>query len=45
MYLDYFDKFLNMESYLFINEEEWNYIQRTFDKNDVKESLAKIAMT
>ena len=31
MYLDYFDKFLNMESYLSINEEEWNYIQQTFD--------------
>jgi hypothetical protein len=45
MYLDYFDKFLNLESYLSINEEEWNYIQRTFDKKDVKESLAKIAMT
>ena len=45
MYLDYFDKFLNMESYLSINEEEWNYIQQTFDKEDVKESLAKIAMT
>lgn len=45
MYLDYFDKFLNQKPYLFIDEEEWIYIQRTFDKEDVKESLAKVAMT
>jgi hypothetical protein len=45
MYLDYFDKFLNQTSYLSIDEEEWLYIQRTFDKEDVKESLAKVAMT
>ena len=45
MYLDYFDKFLNQRPYLSIDEEEWTYIQRTFDKEDVKESLAKVAMT
>ena len=45
MYLDYFDKFLNMKPYLSINEEEWSYIKETFDKKDVKESLAKTAMT
>ena len=44
MYLEYFDKFKNMEPYLFIGEEEWEYIKRTFDKDDVKESLAKVAM-
>ena len=45
MYLDYFDKFYNMEPYLEINEKEWEYVKETFDKEDVKESLAKVAMT
>ena len=45
MYLEYFDKFLNMKPYLSIEEEEWEYIKETFDKQDVKESLAKVAMT
>ena len=45
MYIDYFDKFYNMEPYLEINEKEWEYIKETFDKEDVKESLAKVAMT
>ena len=45
MYLDYFDKFLNQNPYLNIDVEEWDYIKRTFDKDDVKESLATIAMT
>ena len=45
MYIDYFDKFYNMEPYLEIDEKEWEYIKETFDKEDVKESLAKVAMT
>ena len=45
MYLEYFDKFLNMEPYLSINKKEWEHIKNTFDKEDVKESLAKVAMT
>jgi len=45
MYLEYFDKFLNMESYLSIDKKEWEHIKNTFDKEDVKESLAKVAMT
>jgi hypothetical protein len=45
MYLNYFDKFYNMEPYLEINEKEWEYITETFDKEDVKESLATVAMT
>ena len=45
MYLEYFDKFLNMDPYLSIDEKEWEYIKETFDKDDVKESLAKVAMT
>ena len=45
MYLEYFNKFLNMEPYLSIDEKEWEHIKNTFDKEDVKESLAKVAMT
>jgi len=45
MYLSYFDKFYNMDPYLEIDEKEWEYIKNTFDKEDVKESLAKVAMT
>ena len=45
MYLEYFDKFLDMNPYLSIDEREWEYIKNTFDKEDVKESLAKVAMT
>ena len=45
MYLSYFDKFYDMEPYLSIDEKEWEYIKTTFDKEDVKESLAKVAMT
>ena len=45
MYLSYFDKFYDMEPYLEIDEKEWEYIKNTFDKEDVKESLAKVAMT
>ena len=45
MYLSYFDKFYNMKPYLSIDEKEWEYIKDTFDKEDVKESLIKSAMT
>ena len=45
MYLSYFDKFLDLEPYLEIDEKEWEYIKETFDKEDVKESLATVAMT
>ena len=44
MYLDYFDQFKNMSPYLYINAEQWKYIQTTFEKADVHESLAKNAM-
>ena len=27
MYIDYFDKFMNMKPYLEINEKEWKYIK------------------
>ena len=45
MYLDYFDKFKNQEPYLHIDETEWSHIKETFSKDDVKESLATVAMT
>jgi len=45
MYLEYFDKFKNQEPYLYIDENEWSYIKDTFNKDDVKESLATVAMT
>ena len=45
MYLNYFDKFKGMTPYLRINDEEWTHIKATFDINDVKESLADVAMT
>ena len=45
MYLEYFDKFKNQEPYLHIDETEWSYIKETFEKEDVKESLATVAMT
>ena len=45
MYLSYFDKFLGMTPYLSIDEKEWSYIKETFEKQDVRESLAQVAMT
>ena len=45
MYLDYFDKFKNQEPYLHIDETEWSHIKETFSKDDVKKSLATVAMT
>ena len=45
MYLDYFDKFYGMTPYLFIGKEEWEWIKETFNREDVKESLAKVAAT
>ena len=45
MYLTYFDKFRDMKPYLHIEAEEWKYIKETFNVDDVKESLAEVAMT
>lgn len=44
MYIDYFDKFKGMTPYLHINSEEWAYIKTTFEREDVKDSLAQICM-
>jgi hypothetical protein len=45
MYLPYFDKFLNMIPYLEIGEDEWSHIKDTFSVDDIKESMATVAMT
>ena len=45
MYQPYFDKFKNMTPYLRISSEEWSHIKSTFEVDDVKESLAEVAMT
>lgn len=45
MYLPYFDKFKGMTPWLHINEEEWKYIRETFNRDDVRESLAEICLT
>jgi len=45
MYQPYFDKFLNMTPYLEIGAEEWEHIKKTFSVDDVKESMATVAMT
>ena len=45
MYIEYFDKFYGMTPYLYIDKEEWSYIKKTYEREDVKESLAKVCMT
>jgi len=42
LYLDYFDKFRNMEPYLKIDKKEWAYIKETFDRPDIQETLVEI---
>lgn len=44
MYLSYFDKFRNMSPYLRIEADEWSYIKNTYSVDDIKESLAEVAM-
>ena len=45
MYQSYFNRFLNMKPYLFIDEKEWLYIKNTFNQKDIQESMAKVLMT
>jgi 16S rRNA G966 N2-methylase RsmD len=45
MYLEHFDKFKGMSPYLNIPKDEWTYIKNTFDREDVKQSLAEVCMT
>jgi len=42
---DYFKQFYNMTPYFFINEEQWEHIKNTYEKDDVKLQMAKCAMT
>ena len=42
MYLDYFNKFRDMEPYLKIDKKEWAYIKETFDRPDIQETLVEI---
>ena len=42
MYLDYFNKFRDMEPYLKIGKKEWAYIKETFDRPDIQETLVEI---
>jgi len=44
MYLDYFDKFRNMEPYFSIDEKEWEYIKSRFQQQDVLESIGTVLM-
>ena len=45
MYIEYFDKFYGMTPYLYIDKDEWSHIKKTYEREDVKESLAKVCMT
>lgn len=42
---DYFSKFIGMDPYLEISEEEFTYIKENFDKDFAKEKLAEVCMT
>ena len=44
MYINYFDKFKGMTPYLTIDSDEWSYIKKTFERDDVKDSLAQLCM-
>jgi 16S rRNA G966 N2-methylase RsmD len=45
MYIEYFDKFYGITPYLYIDKDEWSHIKKTYEREDVKESLAKVCMT
>jgi hypothetical protein len=42
MYLDYFNKFKNMDPYLYIGPDEWTLIKQKFDRPDIQETLVEI---
>jgi len=42
---EYFKRFLNMSPYLEITEDEWTHIKETYEKDEVRSELAKVAMT
>lgn len=41
---EYFQKFRNMKPYLHINEDEWSYITTTWEKKEICDILAEVAM-
>ena len=41
---EYFKKFIGMTPYLQINKEEWQEIKDTYQKQEVREKLAEVAM-
>ncbi len=42
---EYFSKFYNMKPYLTIDEEEWAYILKTYDKEEIIETLSEVCHT
>ena len=42
---EYIDKYKGMTPYLHIPKAEWEYIQKEFNKDEVKEALADICMS
>tara|TARA_Y100001933_G_scaffold265163_1_gene336219 strand:- start:2450 stop:3808 length:1359 start_codon:yes stop_codon:yes gene_type:complete len=43
MYIKELEKFA-VEPYFYIGEDDWNYVKETYEKDDVKETLAEILM-
>ena len=41
---DWFKQFRNMEPYFSMDEEQWQYAQDNFSKEEIKESLVEILM-
>ena len=42
---EYFKKFYNMKPYLYISEDEWQMIMKTWEKEEVVESLSEVLHT
>ena len=42
---EYFTKFYDMKPYLTIDEEEWAYILKTYDKEEIIETLSEVCHT
>ena len=41
----YFQKFYGMQPYLRIEEEEWQYILKTYEKDEIVETLSEVCHT
>jgi hypothetical protein len=41
----YFERFYNMTPYFAISEDEWSHVKTTYDKEDVRNELAKCLMS